>query len=404
MLNGEKMSKSTGNFLTLEQAVKKFGADATRLALADAGDGIEDANFEESVANSNILKLFELRKWCEDMVREAVLVADGDEFKQVRDTKKIRNSDVVQRKSGSARVMWDDLFENEMNALVAETKKHYEATMYKAALKSGYYDFTAARDFYREATKSAGVGMLEDLTKKYIELQALMITPIAPHWADYIWQEVLGKKDTIQNALWPEVAAPNPALTAARDYVRNTSSNITSAEGAQIKRKSKGKATAFDPKKDKKITIFVAKTWPEWQTQYIDLIRTSYPNIDNKIISKHITNKADTKKVMAFVNGLLSSIKPRIEAGEDLNAILDRKLPFDEFETLRAMVPGLKSTVQKCVDVEIISLEAGGQAGAVVNEDGSNGEQKTDLPPQAASAVPGNPSFAFENVESLPIR
>lgn len=30
MLNGEKMSKSTGNFLTLEQAVSKFGADATR--------------------------------------------------------------------------------------------------------------------------------------------------------------------------------------------------------------------------------------------------------------------------------------------------------------------------------------------------------------------------------------
>jgi len=246
--------------------------------------------------------------------------------------------------------------------------------------------------------------MLEELSRRYIELQALMITPIAPHWADYIWQEVLGKKDTIQNALWPEVPAPVPALSAAREYVRTTSSNITSAEGAQIKRKSKGKATAFDPKKDKKITIFVAQTWPEWQTQYLDLIRTSYPNIDNKVISKHITNKADTKKVMAFVNGLLSTLKNRLDQGEDLNAILDRKLPFNELETLRVMVPGLKHSVQKCVAVEIITLDAGGQAGAVINDDGSKGEQKTDLPPQAASAVPGNPSFAFENVESIPIR
>ncbi len=43
MLNGKKMSKSTGNFLTLGEAIGKFGADATRLTLADSGDDISDA-------------------------------------------------------------------------------------------------------------------------------------------------------------------------------------------------------------------------------------------------------------------------------------------------------------------------------------------------------------------------
>ena len=57
MLNGKKMSKSTGNSLTLREAVEKFGADATRIALADAGDSIEDANFDEKNANANILRL-----------------------------------------------------------------------------------------------------------------------------------------------------------------------------------------------------------------------------------------------------------------------------------------------------------------------------------------------------------
>jgi leucyl-tRNA synthetase len=65
MLNGEKMSKSTGNFLTMSQAVKKFGTDATRLSLADAGDGIEDSNFDEKTANANILRLHTLIAWCE---------------------------------------------------------------------------------------------------------------------------------------------------------------------------------------------------------------------------------------------------------------------------------------------------------------------------------------------------
>jgi leucyl-tRNA synthetase len=269
MLNGEKMSKSTGNFLSLEQAVSKFGADATRIAMADAGDGIEDANFEETVANSNILKLFELRKWCEEMVRDAVIVADGDGFKHSRDHDRVKNVDSIQRKSGSPRVLWDHMFDNELSSLVAETKKHYEQTMYKAALKSGYYDFTAARDFYREVTKAAGLGMHEDLVKRYIELQALLITPVAPHWSDYIWQEVLSNKDTVQNALWPEVPEANPSLTAAREYVRVTSSNITSAEGAQVKRLAKGKAMLFDPKKDKKITIFVAQEWPAWQKRCV---------------------------------------------------------------------------------------------------------------------------------------
>ena len=61
MLNGDKMSKSTGNFLTLNETVNKFGADAARVAFADAGDGVEDANFEEKVANAAILRLYVFR-------------------------------------------------------------------------------------------------------------------------------------------------------------------------------------------------------------------------------------------------------------------------------------------------------------------------------------------------------
>lgn len=57
MLNGEKMSKSQGNFLTLKETVEKFGADAARIAFADAGDSVEDANFDEKVANAAILRL-----------------------------------------------------------------------------------------------------------------------------------------------------------------------------------------------------------------------------------------------------------------------------------------------------------------------------------------------------------
>jgi leucyl-tRNA synthetase len=65
MLNGKNMSKSTGNSLTLGDGVNKFGADAMRLTLADAGDGIEDTNFEQKTANANILRVHTLLGWCE---------------------------------------------------------------------------------------------------------------------------------------------------------------------------------------------------------------------------------------------------------------------------------------------------------------------------------------------------
>jgi len=44
--------------MTLRDCINKFGVEASRIALADAGDTLDDANFDETVANAAILKLF----------------------------------------------------------------------------------------------------------------------------------------------------------------------------------------------------------------------------------------------------------------------------------------------------------------------------------------------------------
>lgn len=56
-VDGKKMSKSKGNFITLEQSLKVYGADATRMACALAGDSINDANFTKENANASIMQL-----------------------------------------------------------------------------------------------------------------------------------------------------------------------------------------------------------------------------------------------------------------------------------------------------------------------------------------------------------
>ncbi|TVY41970.1 Leucine--tRNA ligase, cytoplasmic [Lachnellula subtilissima] len=366
LLNGEKMSKSTGNFMTLDDMVKKYGADASRIALADAGDGVADANFEEDVADNNVLRLFTLREWCED---------------QVKDQASLR--------SGPKNDFLDALFENEMNSLVHEAYTHYADTNYKLALKSALYDFTSARDFYREASGAAGIKMHKDLVFQYIELQALLLTVIAPHWAEYIWLEVLQKPSTVQNALWPQVPAANPALSAEREYVRNTSSNVTSAEAAQQKKKAKGKDIGYDLKKPKKLSIFAAAKFPAWQEKYIDLVREAWnpdtKTVNDKELNGKIAKMGEMKKAMPFVQGL----KRRLVGGESPQHVFERKLAFDELKTLGSMVPGLKKAAGLSV-VDIVEVAEGGKSGKVVG-----GGVREGLPGNAESAVPGVPTFSF---------
>lgn len=365
LLNGNKMSKSTGNFLTLSEMIKKFGADATRITFADGGDGIEDANFEEKGANGAILRLHTLREWVEETVKDKSL------------------------RTGPADAIWDKLFNDEMNILVHETKRHYEATDYKLALKSGLYDFQSARDFYREACSSSGIPLHKDLFYRYTTLQALIICPIAPHFAEYLWLEILKNTSSIQYAQWPaNIPSPNTAYTAARDYVKTTSSNITSAEAATIKKMAKGKTASFDPKKPKQLTIFYATSFPAWQDKYIDVIRTAFDSLtlsfpDEKALNAQIGkmgDKTEVKKAMPFVQQLKKKLtqQPR----EDPKTVFERNLPFDENEVLENMIPGLKKNTG-CKEIKIVKV------------DDSN---KGQLPQVADGAVPGQPTFLFENV------
>ncbi|KAL5334754.1 hypothetical protein BJX70DRAFT_377394 [Aspergillus crustosus] len=369
LLNGDKMSKSTGNFLTLKDAVDKFGADATRIAFADAGDGIEDANFEETVANSNILRLYTLKEWIEEVVKDESL------------------------RTGPADHFWDKIFDNELNTLAREAKKNYQDTNFKLALKSSLYDLTGARDAYREAATSAGVGMHRDVVLRYIELQALLMSPIAPHWSEYIWLEILNKPETIHRALFPDVPEPSAELSAATNYVRQTASSILSAEATYVKKLSKGKAVNFDPRKSKKITIYAAKKFPSWQEKYIDLVREAFDalslSIDDKGLNGKVGKLGEVKKAMPFVQALKKRL---IQGKEAPEIVFDRKLPFNEFDVLKEMTVNLKKTTG-AKEIEVIAVEEGGKTGEVVG----TGEKREGL--AAELSVPGQPAFSFVNVE-----
>ena len=168
LLNAEKMSKSTGNFLTLKEALEKFSADGMRMNLADAGDTVEDANFVEVDAEARLLRLYAFLDWCKET---------------------IENKSSLRSADSPATNYADKVFESEMNKAIIETDKYYSGMMYKEALRTGFFEFQSARDKYRELCFEP---MHSGLIFKFIETQLILLSPICPHICEYIWTDLLG--------------------------------------------------------------------------------------------------------------------------------------------------------------------------------------------------------------------
>ncbi|QPG75391.1 cytosolic leucyl tRNA synthetase [Brettanomyces nanus] len=371
MLNNSKMSKSTGNFRTLAQLVEKFGADASRVAMADAGDSMEDANFDESNANAAILRLYNLKEWCETMNKEKDSLRSGEYN------------------------FFDKAFNNEMDLLINETYEHYALTHYKLALKSGFFDYHYARDYYRDVSVLYG-GMHRDVVFKYVETQAIMLSPVTPHFAEYLYREILGHKESIHDARWPTPEKPvSREITAELEYVRNLQRSIREAEIQALKKKKKGKASDVDKSKDVKLTLFVAGNSPEWQEKYVEVVRKLFEqsNLDDmKEVKQHIEER-DMKKVMPFV----SILKKELETSTP-EEVFNRELPFDEVQTVKAGFAVLvKAPAQvKVVEITAVSFKSGDKTG----KDVKTGEE-VEIPNTKSiqNAVPGQPGVYIKNIK-----
>ncbi|EJS41402.1 cdc60p [Saccharomyces arboricola H-6] len=368
MLNNAKMSKSTGNFMTLEQTVEKFGADASRIAFADAGDTVEDANFDESNANAAILRLFNLKEWAEEITNDSSSL-----------------------KTGGITDFFDVAFEHEMNSLIEKTYEQYALTNYKNALKYGLFDFQAARDYYREAS---GV-MHKDLISRYIETQALLLAPIAPHFAEYLYREVLGKEGSVQNAKFPRASKPiDKGALASLEYLRNLQRSIREGEGQALKKK-KGKSAEVDASKPVKLMLLISESFPEWQSQCVEVVRKMFAEQtlnDNKKIREYVEPK-EMKRAMPFI----SLLKQRL-ANEKPENVFERELQFNEIDTVKAAAKNVERAAQalKIAEFSAISFPYGAKTG----QDIFTGEE-VEIPPVAKiveNAVPGNPGVVFQNI------
>ncbi|XP_039295414.1 leucine--tRNA ligase, cytoplasmic [Nilaparvata lugens] len=331
LLNSAKMSKSDGNFLTLDEAIKKFSADGMRLCLADSGDTVEDANFLESMADAGVLRLYTFIEWVKETIANKSSLRSGpkDSFN-------------------------DKVFLNEMNLKSREADDFYNKMLFRDALRVGFFEMQAARDRYRELTQAEG-GMHGELVMQFINLQAIMLAPICPHVAEHVYS-LLGKSESVVDARWPQESPVDEVLIKSSAYLMEAAHSFRLQQKNLLAPKNKKGPAQPATEKPSIATIWVSKTFPQWQTIVLTTMKEMYDKNngqfpDNKVISSTLNVIPELKKYMKKVMPFVQDVKLKVDA-IGLKA-LSLTLEFDEMNVLNLN----KAYLENTLDLDEIKLE-----------------------------------------------
>ncbi|VDN84808.1 unnamed protein product [Brugia pahangi] len=308
LLNNEKMSKQTGNFLTLSETVGLFSADGMRISLADAGDYVEDANFVYDMADAAVLRLYNLLVWSREMVA-------------------LREQNIL--RSGQKLTFADQVFDNEMNSAIQKTFDSYEQTLFKEALKHGFFEYQGYRDKYREHC-GGDTEMHVDMVFKWIETQAIILSPICPHVSEQIWQ-ILGKDGFIVCAKWPIIPPADDLITKKAEFMDDTIRDFRLRLKNHMNLKQKKSKDTNPPSE---AIIYFAEEYPSWQKEVLGLLNQCYQEgngelPDNKEISRRLgaieSLKKFMKKTMPFVQLIRENLAIHGESALDIACRFDQK-------------------------------------------------------------------------------
>ncbi len=172
LIEGEKMSKSKGNFFTIRQILEKNSADSIRAGLMLGGEGLDDPNF--GFGNLEIVAQ-KLNSFI-DFVKENYV-------------KKIKKRDIGRN---------EKLLLSNVNRYLKEGSESMENMMFRTGFDKLFYQFQRV---LKEYTNKGNVN--QQVLNDFIEIQIKVIAPFCPHTAEELWN-LIGKKDLVSISDWPK--------------------------------------------------------------------------------------------------------------------------------------------------------------------------------------------------------
>lgn len=249
-LEGQRMSKSHGIVTYIRDAVPAWGADVTRITLAQGGEGLDDPSFDGEFADSIGRKL-------------------GNWMNYVLHDHETRND---------LRGI-DEWFISVMNRALERYNSSMELMYPRTALKAGYFDLQAEWAWY---LRRCGDVPNEKVFSDFVRLQTMMLAPFAPHICEEIWNGI-GEEGFVSLALLPDVRDEliSPELEGSEAFFRRALDDVR-----QIMR-----ATGIAPRR------LVFYTRPEWMTSIYETaiqLRTQ-GNLDVGSLMKEALKLDDVK-------------------------------------------------------------------------------------------------------------
>jgi len=326
LVDGKKMAKSKGNFLMMNDTIHKYSADATRFACADAGDSLDDANFNTETADNAILSLCNEENW-------------------IIETLKPTNT---LRTTGELNLM-DRVLHNEIDRSVSSTESSFAAMQFREGLLTGWFDMLHARNEYRSFCQDNAIPIHRGVITRWAEALVVMICPVCPHWSEKMWSALGRTVDTgyVVVAKWPVANGEDKVLTRRARFLRDSLKTFR----AQVGKAKKGWGKA---------SILVTDSYPQWKVDTLLWMQEKYvegegfPADFMKQLKTRCGSLPD-KKLIKFTMQFASFTKKEVE---DVGPVaMETSLPFDQYDTVQLALTYIKGQLGLKDDVDVVKLD-----------------------------------------------
>ena len=193
--NGEVMSKSKGNVISPEDMIAGYGADAVRAYILFMAPPDKELQWNEDGLAGMYKFLNRAWRMVNDLAGKAGEETSFQAGAKAEEAKKAHDELLRERHRVVGKVI-DDFARNNFNTAIAAIMELVNAT-------GDYLRKNSAED-------RAANAELVSFDKEIAEVIVKLLAPMAPHWAEELWQDVLGNETSVHKEAWPEFD-PNAA-------------------------------------------------------------------------------------------------------------------------------------------------------------------------------------------------
>lgn len=193
--NGEVMSKSKGNVISPEDMIAGYGADAVRAYILFMAPPDKELQWNEDGLAGMYKFLNRAWRMVNDLAGKAGEETSFQAGAKAEEAKKAHDELLRERHRVVGKVI-DDFARNNFNTAIAAIMELVNAT-------GDYLRKNSVEDRAANAELAA-------FDKEIAEVIVKLLAPMAPHWAEELWQDVLDNETSVHKEAWPEFD-PNAA-------------------------------------------------------------------------------------------------------------------------------------------------------------------------------------------------